>query len=63
MKHCHYADPAKRGPRSPACAPSTAATFIVRRYFLRPHVAPLYLCTAHADYHAHLSPQRMAGAR
>jgi hypothetical protein len=58
-RRCFYADPSKRGSRSPDCAPGTFATHIVRRYFLVPRVAPLYLCRAHAEHHAHLYPREI----
>lgn len=61
---CNFADPIKRGSRSPECFPSAEiAQYIVRNYFIDPVTrrrSPLYLCRAHAEYHLHLGPERLA---
>lgn len=57
-RRCEYADKATRGERSPECFPGPSATHIVRGYFITTKGrAPMYLCRAHAEYHAHLNPE------
>lgn len=65
---CFYADASRRGVRSPDCAPGPFASYVVRGYFVttnartgRARRAPLHLCRAHAEHHAHLRPQPMNG--
>lgn len=52
---CYYADKSRRPAGSPVCAPGTLATHVVRR--IRFFWTSLYLCRAHANYHAELNPQ------